>query len=106
MNEETPLGSEYNKPMAVVLKGPTAELYLYLTTVPSSSYNGVSTLRNNIHMGVLSNNPSNALIYVKTALFTLLYSCDQGKDEGTNTSEGVTSVNGLYPGGCCRRLRP
>jgi hypothetical protein len=28
MNEGTPLGSEYNKPMAVVLKGPTAELYL------------------------------------------------------------------------------
>jgi hypothetical protein len=31
MNEGTPSGSEYNKPMAVVLKGPTAELYLYLT---------------------------------------------------------------------------
>jgi hypothetical protein len=29
MNEGTPSGSEYNKPMAVVLKGPTAELYLY-----------------------------------------------------------------------------
>jgi hypothetical protein len=32
MNEGTPLGSEYNKPMAVVLKGPTAELYLTLIT--------------------------------------------------------------------------
>jgi hypothetical protein len=30
MTEGTPLGSEYNKPMAGVLKGPTAELYLYL----------------------------------------------------------------------------
>jgi hypothetical protein len=30
MNEGTPLGSEYNKPLAVVLKGPIAELYLYL----------------------------------------------------------------------------
>jgi hypothetical protein len=30
MNEGTPLGSEYNRPLAVVLKGPTAELYLYL----------------------------------------------------------------------------
>jgi hypothetical protein len=29
MNEGTPLGSEYNKPSAVVLKGPTAELYRY-----------------------------------------------------------------------------
>jgi hypothetical protein len=30
MKEGTPSGSEYNKPMAVVLKGPTAELYLFL----------------------------------------------------------------------------
>jgi hypothetical protein len=28
MNEGTPSGSEYNKPMAVMLKGPTAKLYL------------------------------------------------------------------------------
>jgi hypothetical protein len=28
MNEGTPSGSEYNKPRAGVLKGPTAELYL------------------------------------------------------------------------------
>jgi hypothetical protein len=33
MNEGTPLGSEYNTPMAVVLKGPTAELYFYLLHV-------------------------------------------------------------------------
>jgi hypothetical protein len=30
MNEATPLGSEYNKPIAVVLKGPTAGLYIFL----------------------------------------------------------------------------
>jgi hypothetical protein len=30
MNEGTPSGLEYNKPMAVVLTGPTAELYLPL----------------------------------------------------------------------------
>jgi hypothetical protein len=30
MNEGTPSVSEYNKPMAGVLKGPTTELYLYL----------------------------------------------------------------------------
>jgi hypothetical protein len=30
MNEGTPLGAEYIKPMAVVLKGPTVELYLFL----------------------------------------------------------------------------
>jgi hypothetical protein len=30
MNEGTPSGSEHNKPWAVVLKGPNAELYLDL----------------------------------------------------------------------------
>jgi hypothetical protein len=38
MNEGTPLGSEYNKPMAVVLKGPTAELYLYLYHIQKLQY--------------------------------------------------------------------
>jgi hypothetical protein len=41
MNEGTPSGSEYNKPMAGVLKGPTAELYvlpLPLIIFVNSSY--------------------------------------------------------------------
>jgi hypothetical protein len=39
MNEGTPSGSEYNKPMAVVLKGPTAKLYLYLYPLFLSDFN-------------------------------------------------------------------
>jgi hypothetical protein len=57
MNEGTPLGSEYNKPMAVVLKGPTVEFYLYVYLVAGHDITPRST--------------SCRLVYI-TAYFTAL----------------------------------